>query len=139
MQTRSNGTPEAAQTTPSAPRQTRSGRVGRATVSVAVALFAAVGTTVAIAPAASAVDGSRCNSSTFAFKGHINTNSVNLRSGPGTSYKSKGLLSKGTRTHMYCYYKAPGAKTPSWEYIKVTSGPNKSVKGWVRGSCNDWW
>ena len=74
----------------------------------------------------------------YYFDGHINTNSVNLRGGPSTSYASKGLLSKGTKTYLYCY-KEGSATRNSWDYIKVTSGPHKGVKGWVRGDFNNWW
>ncbi|MFF9074575.1 SH3 domain-containing protein [Streptomyces sp. NPDC014872] len=105
--------------------------------SSAVALLAATGATLVTAPAASAADSSSCNSGTYGFNGHINTNSVNLRSGPGTSYSSKGLLSKGTKTYFYCY-RDFGANKWSWDYIKVTSGPHKGVKGWVRGDYDDW-
>lgn len=139
MQTLSDGIPEAAQAAPPVSRRTRSHLAGRAALSSAVALFAAIGTTLAMAPTASAVDSKGCNSAWYYFDGHINTSGVNLRNGPGTSYASKGLLSKGTRTYMYCYHKASGATMWSWEYIKVTSGPNKNVKGWVRSGYNDWW
>ncbi|WP_019061432.1 hypothetical protein [Streptomyces prunicolor] len=139
MQTTRDGTPEAAQATPPTSRRTRSHLVGRVAVASAVALFAAVGTTIATAPTASAVDSKGCNSAWYYFNGHINTNGVNLRNGPGTSYVSKGLLSKGTRTYVYCYREASGANSRSWDYIKVTSGPNKNVKGWVRSGYNNWW
>ena len=120
------------------PRGFRSSRIRRLTVSSATALLVAAGATLATAPTASAVDSSACNSAWYYFDGHINTNSVNLRSGPGTSYKSKGLLSKRTKTYFYCY-KDYGANKWSWEYIKVKSGPHKNVKGWVRSGYNDWW
>ncbi|MYX18399.1 hypothetical protein GTY67_34180 [Streptomyces sp. SID8374] len=57
---------------------------------------------------------------------------MNLRSGPGTSYSSKGLLAKNTKTIWRC-------STPTvahqwgWDYIKVTSGAHKNTWGWVRG------
>ncbi|MCT9077177.1 SH3 domain-containing protein [Streptomyces fulvoviolaceus] len=53
---------------------------------------------------------------------------VNLRSGPGTKYKSLGILYKGARFTEYCN------KDYKWSYGKVTSGPNKGKKGWVKYS-----
>ena len=90
------------------------------------------GGAVTMAPTASAVDSSACNSAWYYFNGRITGNNVNLRSGPGTTYSSKGLLSKGTKVYWYCY-KDFGPNRWDWDYIKVLSGPHKNVKGWVRG------
>lgn len=57
------------------------------------------------------------------------TEAVNLRSGPGTKYKSLGILSKGTRFTPSCM-----TKGASWLYGKVGNGPNKCKKGWVYGA-----
>ncbi|MFF2206348.1 SH3 domain-containing protein [Streptomyces sp. NPDC058145] len=103
---------------------------------LAATTLALVGGALAIAPTASAVDSSGCNSAWYYLNGHINTNGVNLRSGPSTRYSSKGVLSKGTRTYIYCYR---DSSKDAWDYIKVTSGANKGVKGWVRHDLNNWW
>ncbi|GCB46573.1 hypothetical protein SNL152K_3871 [Streptomyces sp. NL15-2K] len=50
---------------------------------------------------------------------------MNLRSGPGAKYTSKGILYKSTRFAEYCN------KDFKWGYGKVTSGPNKGKWGWV--------
>ncbi|MEV3966975.1 SH3 domain-containing protein [Streptomyces sp. NPDC050698] len=55
---------------------------------------------------------------------------VNLRSGPGTSYTSKGSLAKGTKFDHYC----STYKSQSWVYGKVLSGANKGKWGWVAES-----
>ena len=124
---------------PSSAPQPRTGRIRRVTVSAGAALLVALGATLASAPTASAVGSSSCSPRyMYYFDGHINTNSVNLRSGPSTSYASKGLLSKGTKTFLYCY-KEGNATRYSWDYIKFISGPHKGVKGWVRGDFNNWW
>ncbi|MFF5019021.1 hypothetical protein [Streptomyces sp. NPDC001165] len=111
-------------------------RIPRITALAATTL-ALVGGALATAPAASAVGSSACNSAWYYFHGHINTNGVNLRNGPSTSYYSKGVLSKGTGTYIYCY--RDYATKMSWDYVKITSGPNKGVKGWVRGDFDNWW
>ncbi|MER6684636.1 SH3 domain-containing protein [Streptomyces olivaceoviridis] len=98
--------------------------------------IALVGGAVALAPAATAVGQSACRSDFYYLPGVINTNSVNLRSGPGTSYSSKGLLSKGTRLTWICY--KPGtATTSSWDYVKIKSGVHKGTYGWVSARYND--
>ncbi|SDM63188.1 hypothetical protein SAMN04487981_10258 [Streptomyces sp. cf386] len=51
---------------------------------------------------------------------------VNLRSGPGTKYTSKGILYKNTRFSEYCTN-----WNYNWGYGKVASGPNKGKWGWV--------
>ncbi|UFR07146.1 SH3 domain-containing protein [Streptomyces sp. Go40/10] len=92
--------------------------------------IALVGGAVALAPAATAVGQSACRSAIYNLPGHINANNVNLRSGPGTSYSSKGLLSKGTSLTWICY--KPGtATTSAWDYVKIKSGIHKGTYGWV--------
>ncbi|MDX3230165.1 SH3 domain-containing protein [Streptomyces sp. ME19-01-6] len=56
------------------------------------------------------------------------TDAVHLRSGPGTSYSSLGLLQDGNDFTEYC------TKDYKWSYGKVTSGANKGKKGWVKYS-----
>lgn len=56
------------------------------------------------------------------------TEAVNLRTGPGTKYKSLGILSKGTRFNDSCM-----TKDFIWFYGKVATGANKGKKGWVNG------
>ncbi|MFE3410979.1 hypothetical protein ACFXMT_22420 [Streptomyces mirabilis] len=89
------------------------------------------GGAVTMAPTASAVDSSACNSYWYGFNARIHGNAVNLRSGPGTTYSSKGLLSNETKIYWYCY-RDFGPNRWSWDYIKVLSGPHKNVKGWIR-------
>ncbi|MFF2205891.1 hypothetical protein [Streptomyces sp. NPDC058145] len=116
------------------PRSKR--RLPRITALAATTLVLAGGA-LATAPAASAADSSSCNSAWYGLNGHITANGVNLRSGPGTGYSVKGVLTKGTRTYMYCY-KYTLSRAQPWDYIKVTSGANKGVKGWVREDFNSW-
>ncbi|MET9830692.1 SH3 domain-containing protein [Streptomyces sp. NPDC006385] len=56
------------------------------------------------------------------------TKAVNLRTGPGTKYKSLGILPKGTRFNDSCL-----TKDFLWFYGKVGTGANKGKKGWVYG------
>ncbi|CAM5737913.1 hypothetical protein SALBM311S_03746 [Streptomyces alboniger] len=58
------------------------------------------------------------------------TTTVNLRSGPGTSYASKGSLATGTKFDHYC----STYKSRVWVYGKVLSGANKGKWGWVAES-----
>ncbi|MET8289457.1 MULTISPECIES: hypothetical protein [unclassified Streptomyces] len=107
-----------------------------ATVTATAAVM--LGGAIATAPTASAADSSSCDSARYTLTAHINTNGVNLRSGPGTKYTSKGLLSKGTKDRLYCHSPQTSATVPYWDYIKVTTGPNKNIKGWVRDDLNSW-
>jgi uncharacterized protein YraI len=100
----------------------------------ALAVLAASMTLVA-APSASAADSSSCNSPWYGLNGYITGSSVNLRSGPKTTYASKGLLAKGTKFYFYCF-KTYGYE--GWDYLKVTSGPNTGVKGWVNSRYTQW-
>ncbi|MFE0135419.1 SH3 domain-containing protein [Streptomyces sp. NPDC059037] len=118
-------------------RRPRSRRIGRIAASSVIALAAAAGATLATAPTASAVGKSGCSSLSYDRKGHVRADSVNLRNGPGTSYSSKGLLAKGTKTFLYCFKSYDGNRW-SWDYLKVTSGPHKGVKGWVRSGYHSW-
>ncbi|HZH27343.1 MAG TPA: SH3 domain-containing protein [Azospirillaceae bacterium] len=103
-------------------------------MTAAAVLAAAFGATIATAPTASAVGSSACNSGWYGLPGHITGSAINLRSGPGTGYASKGLLSKGTKIHFYCARWG----NQSWDYLKVTSGPHKGIKGWVKSRYVKW-
>lgn len=101
------------------------------TAAVSVATVALAGGTLALAPTASAVGKSACGNVTFNWPGHIQrAKLVNLRSGPGTSYSSYGMVSNGTRLTFICY--KAGSKTKDyWDYVKITSGPHSGTYGWV--------
>ncbi|MFI2317838.1 SH3 domain-containing protein [Streptomyces sp. CB00072] len=106
-------------------------RAGRVAVSVAATLLVAVGATLATASPAAAVGTSACTTHRYDWKAETNTASVNFRSGPGTSYASKGLLAKGTK-HLFRCFSSSKPAGYSWSYIKVTSGPHSGVWGWIR-------
>ncbi|MET8982531.1 SH3 domain-containing protein [Streptomyces sp. NPDC004539] len=97
--------------------------IATATASVAVLL----GTTALTAPTASAASlPSQCNLVLTLTKEA--STSLNLRSGPGTSYTSLGILATGVKFTEYC------TKDYAWSYGKVTSGANKGKTGWVKYS-----
>ncbi|MFH9424251.1 SH3 domain-containing protein [Streptomyces sp. NPDC017529] len=101
-------------------------RKGIATAVATVALF---GGAVITAPTASAATHPKCNlDEPDANYYKIRGNGVNFRKGPSTKYGSYGLLSKGTKFTYYCTKTYPEV----WWYGKVTSGPHKGQKGWVR-------
>ncbi|MFE7404469.1 SH3 domain-containing protein [Streptomyces sp. NPDC057557] len=106
-------------------------RTGRVAASAAITLLVAAGATLATVSPAAAVGTSACTNARYDWNATINTASVNFRSGPGTSYSSKGLLAKGTKHLMRCFSSSKPAGY-SWSYIKVTSGPHTGVWGWVR-------
>ncbi|MER6684637.1 SH3 domain-containing protein [Streptomyces olivaceoviridis] len=54
------------------------------------------------------------------------TTAVNLRTGPGTKYASRGILAKRTGFQNWCQ-----TKNYDWAYGKVTSGQNRGKWGWV--------
>jgi uncharacterized protein YraI len=54
------------------------------------------------------------------------TTNINLRTGPGTSYTSLGILIEGTGVEVRCK-----AKTAGWMRVKVLNGPNNGRTGWV--------
>ena len=86
-----------------------------------------LGAGIATAPTASAVSQPKgcIPSSKIPSK---TTKAVNLRTGPGTKYKSLGILAKGTRFNDSCM-----TKDYVWFYGKVGTGANKGKKGWVNG------
>ncbi len=120
---------------PTASLSSRPGAGRRVAAASALAFLAAASMTLVAAPSASAADSSACNSPWYGLNGHITGSGVNLRTGPGTKYASKGQLSKGTTFYFYCF-KEYGYE--GWDYLKVTSGPNKGVKGWVNDRYTKW-
>ncbi|ATM24570.1 hypothetical protein SMD44_p10071 (plasmid) [Streptomyces alboflavus] len=93
------------------------------------ALLTTGGATLAVAPTASAVSmPSKCQYAWNTPHYAKTTAVVNLRTGPSTSYSSKGNLSKRTRFTHYCIAYPHGK---NWAWGKVTSGPNKGKRGWV--------
>ncbi|MFC9622755.1 SH3 domain-containing protein [Streptomyces sp. NPDC056930] len=108
---------------------------GRVAASAAITLLVAAGATLATVSPAAAVGTSACTNDRYDWNATINTASVNFRSGPGTSYSSKGLLAKGTKHLMRCFSSSKPAGY-SWSYIKVTSGPHTGVWGWVRADLS---
>jgi len=94
------------------------------------ALALAATATLTVAPPATAVGARGCNSDHAAGTWKIADNHVHLRSGPGKRYRSKGLLSKGTRIKMRCTW---SSKNALWRYGKVRTGPHAGTWGWT------WW
>jgi len=101
----------------------------RAAAVTSAVVIAVGGASLALAPAASAVSiPSTCQYQwNVEHKANTTTN-VNLRTGPGTSYTSRGLLTKGTGFTHYCLAYPHGT---NWAWGKVTSGANKGKTGWV--------
>ena len=79
-------------------------------------------TAIASTPAAAAgtVGSSACNK-TFDYSGTINTNAVNFRTGPGTSYTSLRLLNKGAHVSVYCLDITDTKTDAAWAYAKYTA------------------
>ncbi|MFI0219884.1 hypothetical protein [Streptomyces lydicus] len=88
---------------------------------------------VALAAPASAVGSSGCSSRYVNNNGSLldsvatltRSGAVNLRTGPGTGYTSKGNL------YQASFWATCSAKNYSWVYGKVTSGAHKGQWGWV--------
>ncbi|MER6367247.1 hypothetical protein ABT255_02515 [Streptomyces mirabilis] len=90
-----------------------------------------------MAPAAAAVGGnSRCTGDAN-FRGKVDVRNVNLRKGPGTTYRSYGQLTKGARVYVDCYRQPDISKAP-WLYTKVNSGAHAGQHGWVRDDLIYW-
>ncbi|MDX3382707.1 SH3 domain-containing protein [Streptomyces niveiscabiei] len=102
-------------------------RIVRQIAATAAASAVILGGAFLTAPAASAASlPSACNLVVTQTKEA--STSVNLRSGPGTSYTSLGILATGVGFTEYC------TKDYVWSYGKVTSGANKGKTGWVKYS-----
>ncbi|MET9461079.1 hypothetical protein ABZY05_39555 [Streptomyces canus] len=102
-----------------------------ATFALSVSLL--TGAAVALAPSASAVGSSACTVNFPDDNGTVSTNGVNYRSGPGTSYSSKGLVYKGDRVREYCLTSRGGKL---WYYTKLLKksqgGLPAGTYGWLR-------
>ncbi|MCZ1011938.1 hypothetical protein [Streptomyces lydicus] len=108
--------------------------LARRAAAVALSAGLLAGGSVALAAPASAVGSSGCTSSKVYKNGYYlnsnhaltQANPLKFRSGPGTSYAAKGLLSPWTKIHLTC-----SAKNYNWSYGKVESGAHKGEWGWV--------
>ncbi|WP_329020482.1 SH3 domain-containing protein [Streptomyces sp. NBC_01601] len=100
-----------------------------ATVTLSASLLA--GTAAALAPAASAatLGSSACSYNITDHDATVGYNGVNYRSGPGTSYASKGFLYSGDDLRVYC-------GKSGWYYTKLISrsksGLPAGTYGWIR-------
>ncbi|WP_374778580.1 SH3 domain-containing protein (plasmid) [Streptomyces sp. NBC_01310] len=91
-----------------------------------------LGGVLVAATSASAAGSSTCNIDD-AKPGSVwetSTSNVNLRSGPGTGYSSKGQLRSGTDFTYHCSYLTSDGKN-LWYYGTVREGYHKGVSGWV--------
>jgi uncharacterized protein YraI len=89
-----------------------------------------IGGTAALAPSASAttvVGSSACNK-TMDFSDTINTNGVNFRTGPSTSYTILRQLNAGAHVYVYCLKVTNWTTDDAWAYIKYNA---TGQKGWV--------
>ena len=98
-----------------------------ATVALSVSLLG--GTAAALAPAASAAGSSACTYNITDHNAIVGYNGVNYRTGPGTSYSSKGFLYNGDDLRVYC-------GKSDWYYTKLIyrskSGLSAGTYGWIR-------
>ncbi|WP_424892311.1 hypothetical protein [Streptomyces sp. XH2] len=88
----------------------------------------ALGGAAAMAPTASAAGGpgrEACSRS-FDHVEYVRTESgVNLRTGPGTGYSSRGLLYDWTQIYVGCL------SSSGYAYVQVYSGSHSGEYGWV--------
>lgn len=92
---------------------------------IAVSLTGLVGGGLALAPAASAVGVSACQ--TPHRENERVTANMNFRTGPGAQYTSRGIVTSQTVVYVVCLAKGYG-------YIKPTQGAWKGRVGWVSAS-----
>ncbi|MEU3639922.1 SH3 domain-containing protein [Streptomyces albogriseolus] len=94
------------------------------TVTLSAALL--VGGALAVAPSAAAADRD-CTS--YDQSAGVDGNGVNYRTGPGTSYQSKGMLYRADSVKIYC-------ERNGWYYTKLrkksASGLSVNTPGWIR-------
>ena len=102
-------------------------RIVRTIAAAAASAAVILGGAVVAAPSASAASLPAACNLVLTLTKEAST-SVNLRSGPGTSYTSLGILATGVNFTEYC------TKDYAWSYGKVTSGANKGKLGWVKYS-----
>lgn len=106
----------------------------RRTAAATVAAGLLASGAIAMASPASAVGSSGCtNSWVMAANGPVpshktltTASALRFRSGPGTSYSSKGQLKQYTHITVTC-----SAKKYAWAYGKITSGAHKGEWGWI--------
>lgn len=97
----------------------------------AVALSASLlaGGAAALAPTASAASSSSCSYNIGDHDAIVDGNGINYRTGPGTSYSSKGFLYDGDDLRVYC-------GKGNWYYTKLIhrskSGMKTGTYGWIR-------
>lgn len=94
------------------------------------ALSVTAALTVTAAPAAHAVgENSKCSVNWANFDAKVGKNGWNLRTGPSTTYSSRGYLYRADKLKVLC-------SRGSWDYSQLTqrskSGISKSTRGWVR-------
>ncbi|MGW0875325.1 SH3 domain-containing protein [Streptomyces sp. NPDC002740] len=102
----------------------------RSAAPAALALAAAAALTVTTAPAAHALgETSKCTVNWSNFGATVSKNGWNYRTGPGTTYASRGHLYRGDKLTVLC-------SRGNWDYSQLThrskSGIAKGTKGWVR-------
>ncbi|MEU9267311.1 SH3 domain-containing protein [Streptomyces sp. NPDC048251] len=95
-----------------------------------LALSVTAGLTVTTAPAAHAVgEHSKCTVNWSNYRATVAKNGWNYRTGPGTTYASRGYLYRSDRLTVLC-------SRGNWDYSQLTqrskSGIPKGTKGWVR-------
>ncbi|MFF8932356.1 hypothetical protein ACF1AO_34395 [Streptomyces longwoodensis] len=93
------------------------------------AALAACALSAGAAPPASAATSASCTYNIADHDARVDGNGVNYRTGPSTSYVSKGFLYDGDSLRVYC-----GKGT--WYYTKLThrsmSGLPSGTYGWIR-------
>lgn len=95
------------------------------TAVIAASLAGLVGGAVVLAPSASAVGVSACQSPHK--ENERVTQNMNFRTGPGTKYTSRGIVTRQTTVYVACLAKGYG-------YVKPTEGAWKGKVGWVSAS-----
>ena len=105
-------------------------RIRRIGLAAASASLLVGGTTIALAPNASAatVGSSYCNKNVSDFVDTINTNNVNMRSGPSTHYSILRQLNKGAHVTVYCLDVTNWSTDDAWAYVKYNA---TGLHGWV--------
>ncbi|MFF4205751.1 SH3 domain-containing protein [Streptomyces sp. NPDC001668] len=96
----------------------------------AVLVLAAAALSVSVAPAAHAVgENSQCTVNWPNYGATVAKNAWNFRTGPGTTFKSRGFLYRNDKLKVLC-------SSGSWNYSQLTqtsrSGIPKGTKAWVR-------
>ncbi|GAA2720634.1 SH3 domain-containing protein [Streptomyces luteosporeus] len=78
-------------------------------------------------PAASGGSGREaCDAGSFDRIESVSTRSgVNLRTGPGTGYSSRGLVYNGTTIYVGCF------SSEGFAYVQVRSGAHDGEYGWI--------